>query len=1272
MANSLGIRYGSAYHNGMIANSFAQRTGFGSDSSGGPFFNHPNYAGIGAPGRLFVAPSRYTGVRKVVFWATFRHEQTGGSLGINLRLRVSPISSSSFARSITSLVISQASFQVTFGTGSVISSTPPEDQACLYPWNGQGNSFTPTQYSAFNNNGAQLLYVEFDRFEAGSSDFFNDWDGIAAVGNDDLYTGYWLSIERVDGGIWNTNPTSPHNAPIFIGSGMNVVQAPQPINKTCMYVPATCGLSFAGAIGTVMGANRPWGFPYHADQWDGDLSMFLIHRQDNFVGAPTLCGRYTFQIVSRPGGDLTEHIRHEASVTTGDATAREYLGRSVDWISAILDGDFLGTRMRSDTGIVQKLPWAHFEIVVQNFNRCVVFFPAGMGTDIAAAQMQPNPPAPPPAVFGKDEALFDVDWFANLPDENILSGKVYGGLLHIDAGNDSGQDIAVNADLSSDVSSSLITVIVLPDLSSTPNATVAFKLDDHDIQANNVINFAGKRKLKSRWTGTQWLSGADDAPGNMGLLYALFVPNSEFLERGPVFDTGAFNPEGCAATSAGLGDPGVLVITNGSAIPQKFNPTAVGTDAEIEDAGIPPPFEDELPSFVVDDTAASPDGGLSLGTYRYRYTFRNCCTGKESDPNPDDIIVDTTGASPAAKVTFSFPGVRIPADDQICEICLYRTLLNGDFPVMAKVGCFNIEETDIFVDDASDASLDFETESLSLLNGPMPCVPIVVDFRNRLFGMGDIPNRTPAGTVSVQEGSDIIVGDGEVEWNRCLEGKYIQIEGDCRKYEILRVLPPEAGVSPPIGRLKLVDQYEGVDGTGLEYTICGKPNRLYGSEPFEPEYWPAANFLDIEPGDGDRLMGAVSNFDSLVICKRRKTYVLRFTENPFLEVAAPSRISSDIGCIGPRTFAQVESGSVWLADRGIAIFDGRTVQHLEESNMMNDMFINEENPRYVRRDINGRVIDAVGVFYPKRQQYLLLVPTVRTTRGCDVMIVWDTNIRNITVLEFCQEFQSMVVAKDDEGNERVYLGDTNGFVWIFDVGFTDGAGLPNNTGTLRGTVTAAGIDSDSGAGFIDDSSANFIEGGLPGLADLSGIPGLSGAVEAGDLGLAGVCVHTRPAGSAYDDLWTVRTIFAATPTRLFITPPWGADVPAVGDEYMIGAIDMDITFKPTNYGSDDFLKRDWRQVLTHEVEDYASELRVDLLPDFSFGDPESDTVVNDDKDPDTGDGRIFKMDYPKGRQVRPVGRLIHNFMGVRMRNFAPEAPVRILQHSLMVAVRESR
>ncbi|GAG41833.1 unnamed protein product, partial [marine sediment metagenome] len=252
--------------------------------------------------------------------------------------------------------------------------------------------------------------------------------------------------------------------------------------------------------------------------------------------------------------------------------------------------------------------------------------------------------------------------------------------------------------------------------------------------------------------------------------------------------------------------------------------------------------------------------------------------------------------------------------------CIYRTVLDGDFPVMAKVGCFDPSLSTLFVDDVADAALDFINDGLSLLNGPMPCVPVVAEFRNRLFGMGDIPDLSPAGTVSVTTDSDIVVGDFDVEWDRCLEGKFIQVEGDCRTYEIDKVLPPDVGLSPSIGRLKLTDLYENPSDTDLNYIICGRPNRLYISEPLEPECWPAANFLDIESGDGDRLMGAVSNFNRLVICKRNKTYVLTFNEQPAIEVVVPTRISSDIGCIGPRTFAQIESGSAWLSDRGIAMY----------------------------------------------------------------------------------------------------------------------------------------------------------------------------------------------------------------------------------------------------------------------------------------------------------------------------------------------------------------
>jgi hypothetical protein len=751
----------------------------------------------------------------------------------------------------------------------------------------------------------------------------------------------------------------------------------------------------------------------------------------------------------------------------------------------------------------------------------------------------------------------------------------------------------------------------------------------------------------------------------MALKYTHLVPSSEVPELGDVFDLDAFNPEGCAATSAGLGDPGVLVITNGSAIPQKFDPVA----NKIEDAGIWPPFCEECPSTVVGNAALSPDGGLTAGAnYLYRYTFRNCCTGKESDPSPCVVSVDTTGASPSASVTLSFANVVIPGDDQICEICIYRDQADANSQlVMFKVGCFSVDlNPAIFVDTMSDALL-IQQDPLSLLNAPMPCVTSVAAFRNRLFGLGDIPMLTPAGTVSVVNGEKIVTGSNDVEWDRCLIGKYIQIGNDCRCYEIDCLLPPEAGISPPVGRLRLVEEYEGESTTGDSYTICGHPSRLFFSEPLEAEYWPAINFLDVEPGDGDRLVGLESNFSRLVMCKRNKTYVLAFRDTP-LEVNVPARVSSDIGCIGPRTFAQIEAGTVWLADRGLAMYDGRGVGHIPESVEINSIFTDPDDARYVRRNSSGLVIDAVGVFYPKREQYLLLLPTVQTNRGCNLMLVWDTKLRNITLLEFCQEFLSMVVAKDDEGNERVYLGDSNGFVWLYDFGDTDGVGTPGDTGTVRGTVTAAGVQADNGASFLDDDNASFIQGGLPAFGGLSGLPGLSPALDGGDIGLAGVCIYTKADGDAVEEFSVVRSIFAISETRIYVSPAWGSDTPEVGSEYMIGPIKFEALFKPRAYGTDDMLKRNWRQVLTHQVAESASRLEVELLPDLQLSDDEEETVQNDSGET----GRLFLMDYYKGRQTRPVGRRIHNYMGVRMKNFAPEEPIAIINHTLDVEGRQSK
>lgn len=1223
---------------------------------------------------LPVAPTRYPNARKVSFWINISSTNATPKV-FNLRIGVTGSSAVVIAPIIATILPQSGIVGATGGNtamspiGDIMPGAGGEDPENVV-FNKVGGTVTINQEAGPAGTGTAVAFVEFDRFV--DDDFFAVWDSTL---DDDTYIAFRWLTKLVSG------PASPASSTFLLGFGMNVTQAPSPSNDMMTSLTMKDGRQNQGSgnqnfdsaqVTRIAGIHR---FRYNAAEWDGiTAAHVMVHggTKGNNSGM-----RFRVNRITSDPGQLAEIVIDETWPNPGGGPIANthFFYRTQDFFPLLIDGedyifDYRHLASSSSGGSTSGDSMPYLELIQKNATKTKTYFDASSPPAWSLA-------APTPDVQQNTghQGLFDPLWFEDYPDEFLLSRRLYACLFHRTAGNNPEMEIIINPNLTEDADDDggASGMKISPSHQDLGSATVQWQYGELDLTGLDPIDLAGKRRLIAFKNGSPseahlWTGAPGDRWGQIGLVYAFTIPNAEVSELGPLFPLGAFNPEGCASTSAGLGDqPGLLVITNGSTIPKHFNPIA----GVIEDNGVPIPFCDEVPSSIAEDTGASPNNGLGIGRYVYRYTLRNCCTLKESDPNPDDIIVFTTGHSPAAKVTLSFAGVRIPGDSQVCEICVYRTLLGADFPVMAKVGCFDPSLSTLFVDDVADSVLDFLNDGLSLLNGPMPCVPVVAEFRNRLFGMGDIPDLAPVGTVSVVLGSDIVEGSEDVEWDRCLEGKFIQAQGDCRAYEIEKVLPPSVGLSPAIGRLKLVDEYEGPNDTGLNYILCGRPNRLYISEPLEPECWPAANFLDVEAGDGDRLMGALSNFDRLVICKRNKTYVMVFREQPATEVVVPARISSDIGCIAPRSFAQIESGTVWLSDRGVVIYDGRAVRHVPESDQMNNMFIDPDNPRYVRRDANGRVIGAVGVFYPKREQYLLLLPTVQTSRGANILLVWDVKLKNITLLEFCQEFQSMVVAKDSDGNERVYLGDTNGFVWIWDIGDNDGVGFPNSVGTVIGTITGAGIEASSGASFLDDSTASFIKGGLPGLAGLSGVVGLSGAVEEGDLGMAGACIFTRNADAALDDPWQVRTVFAATKTRIYVAPSWGTETPGVGFDYMIGAIKFEAIFKPTNYGTDDNQKRNWRQVVTHLPEAVASSLRVELLPDFFLSDPEELTVLNGDP-PEPGEGRIFDLSFNKGRQVRPTGRIIHNYQAVRMKNFAPEQPMRILGHSLMVTPRMSK
>lgn len=1213
---------------------------------------------------MFCSPSRYSEVRKVAFWVSLRHEHTGTQPVDEVKLHIVPDVSvlngtdpAPVYEILPSTVHDSNAFNAVGAVGI----------ASRYDTPTQRNQIVPEKIGANATNGhSGLLYVEYERFtnDPGSIKFFEDWDTWVAEGNDDGYTFFRPVIERVDlgdGGTWSVGTGSNAHPAMIASFGMCIVQTGSANNRLCTYLGHGRPLmDHQNDMTPTFSTNvlEQGYLEWDPAEWDGVTAIHCIGYQTKRTGANANGGVEirTEKVEDDTTGPATVVGSTESIGTASSANGTSLFRTKNLLTSDIEDGAKMVLNHRTNGVAGTDRPMWFWEIIQSGATK------SGVRMQPAATQQRGSQIGSPPE-WGRGASYFDPLWFEDMLDERFLAKNIQHSLYQGSGTNDPETQLWMNAFLDESPVTSTFNTHIAPSRTCTPCGTAGWKTARVATTGSNPVDLAGKRQLNTLFAGSIWLSGTAARPGWSALEYILDLPDSETLGIGPVFELDTFNPEGCASTAAGLGDnPGVLAITNGSTPPKKFDPRA----QQISNLGIQTPFCDEVPSTLAEDTASSPTGGLELGTYIYRYTFRNSCTGKESDPNPDDISVDTSGQTPAAKVTLSFAGVRVPNDPQIDQICVYRTLVGGAFPIMAQVGCFDFSVTTSFVDTLADSELDFTNNPLSLLNGFAPCAPIVAEFRNRLFLMGDIPQLSPEGTVDAVQDSDILTFSEDAEVDRCMVGRFIQLEGDCKAYEIEKVLPSVAN-SPANMRVKLTEEYEGSSSTFNKFIICGRPNRIYVSEPLEPDYWPAANFIDVEPGDGDRIMGAVSNFNGLVICKRRKTYVLRFSLDPAGEVLVPARVSSDIGCIGPRTFAQAANGSYWLADRGIAMFDGRGVQHIPQSDQANDIFVNPENPRYVRRDRNGRVIGAIGAFYPKREQYLLLLPTVQTNRGANLMLVYDTSLQNITYYEFCQEFVSMEVAKDADGNERVYVGDTNGFVWILDVGDTDGVGLPNATGTVRGTVTSAGVDS-SGASFLVDSTASFLAGGLPGAASLSGVEGLSGFTGEQGLALAGACLYTRSASAGKDEPWTVRTIFASTQTKIYVSPSWGDDQPEVGDDYMLGPIKFLAEFKPTNYETDDIQKRDWQQVLTHIPESVASELRVELIPDLQNSDPEEDTVI-DPVTMATGKGRVFRMDHPTGRQIAPVGRLIHNFQQIRFSNFAPEEPIRVLNHTMRLTPR---
>lgn len=96
--------------------------------------------------------------------------------------------------------------------------------------------------------------------------------------------------------------------------------------------------------------------------------------------------------------------------------------------------------------------------------------------------------------------------------------------------------------------------------------------------------------------------------------------------------------------------------------------------------------------------------------------------------------------------------------------------------------------------------------------------------------------------------------------------------------------------------------------------------------PGDPRSWPAINYQEFDPGDGDAITGLGTVGPYLLVFKRRKVFVV--TD---LETGAYRRISEGTGCIAARSIVETPMGTMFLAlDRGVYVTKGSNVELISD------------------------------------------------------------------------------------------------------------------------------------------------------------------------------------------------------------------------------------------------------------------------------------------------------------------------------------------------------
>jgi hypothetical protein len=159
----------------------------------------------------------------------------------------------------------------------------------------------------------------------------------------------------------------------------------------------------------------------------------------------------------------------------------------------------------------------------------------------------------------------------------------------------------------------------------------------------------------------------------------------------------------------------------------------------------------------------------------------------------------------------------------------------------------------------------------------------------------------------------------------------------------------------------------------------GQESRLWFSDPTAYETWPANNFLDVAPANGEYCVATIPFNDQLVIFKNRSTYVLTADGQPTSWVLR--MLHPTIGCVGRGTPLIISGFIYFLSNDGVYRTDGTTFERISEPI---DVFIRTNTGS----STSGSVLGRDACFWDDK--YILFLPDV--VGDVKTLLVYDTRV----------------------------------------------------------------------------------------------------------------------------------------------------------------------------------------------------------------------------------------------------------------------------------------